>query len=174
MISQTVEYALRAIVTIAQANGVPCTSQNIAESTQVPAPYLSKLMQRLVRSDLVQSKRGLHGGFVLVKPPTELTVWDVVDSVDPIKRIEKCPLDLKTHQGGLCPLHQRLDNALSLVEEAYRATFVSELLAEPGRSTPLCESNPVVSIDLPPSSNEKTTRKRKTQSAKKKTRRKQK
>ena len=44
MISQTVEYALRAIVTIAQHEGVPCTAQKIAEITQVPAPYLSKMM----------------------------------------------------------------------------------------------------------------------------------
>ena len=45
MISQTVEYALRAIVTIAQHNGEACTSQQISKITQVPAPYLSKLMQ---------------------------------------------------------------------------------------------------------------------------------
>ena len=149
MISQTVEYALRAIVTIAQADGAPCTSQVIATKTQVPAPYLSKLMQRLVRSNLVQSKRGLHGGFVLAKSPNELTVWDVVDAVDPIKRIRECPLDLKSHQGNLCPLHSKLDDALAMVEEAFRSTRVSEVLAEPGRSTPLCENNPVVSIEIP-------------------------
>ena len=152
MISQTVEYALRAIVTIAQADGAPCTSQVIATKTQVPAPYLSKLMQRLVRSNLVQSKRGLHGGFVLAKSPNELTVWDVVDAVDPIKRIRECPLDLKSHQGNLCPLHSKLDDALAMVEEAFRSTRVSEVLAEPGRSTPLCENNPVAQIELPSSS----------------------
>lgn len=61
MISQTVEYALRAIVTIAQHDGTPCTAQKISSITKVPAPYLSKLMQGLVRGNLVTSKRGLHG-----------------------------------------------------------------------------------------------------------------
>lgn len=44
MISQTVEYALRAIVTIAQADGQPCTARKISEVTQVPSAYLSKLI----------------------------------------------------------------------------------------------------------------------------------
>lgn len=57
MILQTVEYALRAIVTIPQREGAPCTSREI---TQVPAPYLSKMMQGMVRANLVTSKRGLH------------------------------------------------------------------------------------------------------------------
>ncbi len=74
MISQTVEYALRAIVTIAQQDGESVTSQKISKITQVPAPYLSKLMQGLVRAKLVTSKRGLHGGFVLTKEPADLTV----------------------------------------------------------------------------------------------------
>ena len=49
MISQTVEYALRAVVAIAQNHGQSCTAERIAQITQVPAPYLSKLMQLLVR-----------------------------------------------------------------------------------------------------------------------------
>ena len=77
MISQTVEYALRAIVTIAQHNGAPCTAQRISVITQVPAPYLSKLMQGLVRAKLVTSKRGLHGGFVLTKPSSDLTTMSL-------------------------------------------------------------------------------------------------
>lgn len=174
MISQTVEYALRAIVTIAQADGNPCTSQVIAKTTQVPGPYLSKLMQRLVRSDLVQSKRGLHGGFVLTRSPSDMTVWDVVDSVDPMKRIRECPLSLETHRDGLCPLHNRLDGAMAMVEDVFRSTMISEILAEPGRSTPLCEDNPVLTIDLPSPNKKQTPQQKSTPSSKKKTRRKEK
>ena len=87
MISQTVEYALRAVVTIAQHDGGPCTSQKISEITKVPAPYLSKLMQGLVRSGILKSQRGLHGGFVLVSQPDELTIWHIVESVEPLKRL---------------------------------------------------------------------------------------
>lgn len=148
MISQTVEYALRAVVTIAQHEGRPCTSQEIAETTQVPGPYLSKVMQGLVRAKLVISKRGLHGGFVLTKKPAELTILDIIDAVDPFKRIRKCPLELSSHSGTLCPLHQRLDDAMAMVEESLRKTTVAEVLAEPGSVTPLCEEPQAMSIDM--------------------------
>jgi Rrf2 family protein len=148
MISQTVEYALRAIVTIAQHEGVACTAQKISAITQVPAPYLSKLMQGLVRAKLVTSKRGLHGGFVLTKEPTELTVWEVVDAVEPIKRIRECPLGIGSHDGTLCPLHRRLDHAMELVEDSFRATTVAELLSQSGGVTPLCEQRKVMTIAM--------------------------
>ena len=148
MISQTVEYALRAIVTIAQHDGSPCTAQKISEITQVPAPYLSKMMQGLVRANLVTSKRGLHGGFVLTKSPSDLTIWEVVDAVEPFKRIRECPLSIGSHEGTLCPLHQRLDNAMGLVEASFRDTTVADVLSEPGSVTPLCEAKKVLMFDL--------------------------
>ena len=146
MISQTVEYALRAIVTLAQHGGEACTSQQISKITQVPAPYLSKLMQGLVRAGLVKSRRGLHGGFVLAEKPEELSIWDVVDAVEPFKRINECPLALSSHGTNLCPLHRRLDNAMASVEKSFRETMVAELLADKGSVTPLCEEKKVHTI----------------------------
>src|SRR3989337_187432 len=107
VISQTVEYSLRAIVALAQRGGEPCTAQRISELTDVPGPYLAKLMQGLVRSGLVYSRRGLHGGFILAKSPKELTIWDVVDAVEPFQRIRAGPLRIGAHRPGLCPLHRR-------------------------------------------------------------------
>lgn len=148
MISQTVEYALRAIVTIAQHDGRPCTAQKISAITQVPAPYLSKMMQGMARAKLVTSKRGLHGGFVLSKQPADLTIWEVIDAVEPFKRIRECPLEIDSHEGTLCPLHRRLDNAMAMVEQSFRETTIAELLSQPGSVTPLCDANPSLAIDI--------------------------
>ena len=146
MISQTVEYALRAIVTIAQHDGQPCTAQQISKLTQVPAPYLSKLMQGLVRAGLTSSQRGLHGGFVLTKEPGELTIWEVVDAVEPFKRIHECPLGIQSHGSVLCPLHRRLDQAMATVEEQFRDTTIADVLSEPGSVTPLCQEKKTMII----------------------------
>ena len=150
MISQTLEYALRAVVTLAQNQGRACTSQRIAELTRVPAPYLSKLMQTLVRGGLVKSQRGRHGGFVLTKSAESLTIWDVVDAVEPIKRIRECPLGLSTHGTNLCPLHSRLDRAMEDAERAFRETTIAQLLRETESVTPLCESSPIVKLTMAP------------------------
>ncbi len=138
MISQTAEYALRAIVFLA-GQDEPQTTQQVAEMTRVPAGYLSKVLQSLARAGLVHSQRGLHGGFTLAKPPKRLSVWEVVESVDPIQRIRSCPLGLKSHGVNLCPLHRRLDDAMAGVEKAFRSSTVAELLADPNPSKPLCE-----------------------------------
>jgi Rrf2 family protein len=138
MISQTAEYALRAVVYLA-GQGEPKTTQQIADVTRVPAGYLSKVLQSLARGGLVHSQRGLHGGFTLVKTPKQVTVWEVIDAVDPLQRIKTCPLGLKSHGVNLCPMHKRLDDALAAMEKAFRASTVAELLADPNPSKPLCE-----------------------------------
>lgn len=142
MISQTAEYALRAIVYLADQKGTSRTTQQIAEVTRVPAGYLAKVMQGLSRSGLVNAQRGLHGGFTLARPADGLTVLDVVQAVDPLRRIERCPLGLKGHL-SLCPLHRRLDNAVALMENALAESTIAELLAESARGKgpkPLCST----------------------------------
>lgn len=141
MISQTAEYALRAVVYLASQEGAPQTTQQIAAVTKVPIGYLSKVMQSLSRLGLVHSQRGLHGGFTLTRPPESLSVYDVIQAVDPLRRIQSCPLGIKGHM-SLCPLHRRLDQAVAMVQEALQASTIAELLAEPksrpGVPKPLC------------------------------------
>jgi Rrf2 family protein len=137
MISQTAEYALRAIVYMAQHNTAHVVN-NIAQATCVPSKYLSKVMQSLGKAGIVSSQRGVGGGFTLAKPPSSITIYDVVQAVDPIKRIMACPLKLAGHGANLCPLHRRLDDALATLENTFRKTTVQDLLDEPARSKPLC------------------------------------
>jgi len=155
MISQTVEYSLRALVTLAFHHGQPVTVQHVSKKAKIPAPYLSKLMQTLVRAGLVRSRRGVGGGFVLSKEPAEITIWDIVQAVDPVKRIESCPLEIESHSGTLCPLHRRLDDALASTEQAFRTTTLDELLGDSPDKGPFCEESDVVPLDLtmPPRNN---------------------
>lgn len=139
MISQTVEYSLRAMVLLAHAAGKPKTVQEIAAVAQIPSPYLSKLMQGLVRAGLVKSRRGVGGGFTLGRAAAEISVWDIVQAVDPIKRILSCPLGIRGHV-NLCPLHRRLDQTLALIEEAFHNSSLVDLLAERPESSPLCRN----------------------------------
>lgn len=143
MFSQTVEYALRAVVHLVDHAPKARTTDQIAAATLVPKAYLSKVIQGLNRAGVVQSKRGLGGGVSLAKAPDQLSILDVVNAVEPISRIKHCPLGLKTHGVKLCPLHRRMDNALAMVEKAFRETTLAEVLAEPTSSHPLCEVVPL-------------------------------
>jgi Rrf2 family protein len=138
MISQTAEYALRAIVYLADQAGVARTTTQIATTTHVPAGYLAKVMQNLSRAGLVKAQRGLNGGFTLAQDPRELSILAVVNAVDPIQRFAECPLGIPSHGRRLCPLHHRLDQAAAMVEKAFGDTMVAELLAVPRERKPLC------------------------------------
>ncbi len=133
-------------MTIAQQEGQPCTAKKIAEITQVPLPYLSKLMQGLVRGGVVNSQRGLHGGFVLTKQPDQFSILDIINVVEPIKRIHECPLKIHSHGTNLCPLHRKLDNAIEATETIFRETTLADMLAQPGSVTPLCEERKLVPL----------------------------
>ncbi len=141
MLSDTVEYALRAVAFLASKLPEPQTTEQIAQATKVSESYLAKVLQALVRGGIVHSKRGVGGGMTLVKTPETLSILDVVNAVDPIKRISTCPLELKSHGVRLCPLHKRLDQAYEMVEQAFAKTTLGEILNEPSESTPLCDVN---------------------------------
>lgn len=149
MFSQTVEYALRAVVHLASNAPKGQTTEEIARATKVPQAYLSKVLQGLVAANIVKSQRGIGGGMSLVKKPSELTILEVVNAVDPIQRIRTCPLELASHGVRLCPLHKRVDNAMAMVEEAFRATTLQEVIDEPTESIPLCDFPPKQSLPLP-------------------------
>ncbi len=138
MISQTAEYALRAVVTLAAQRGGPMTTQQIASRTQVPAGYLSKVLQALGRAGLVEGQRGMGGGFALTRPMGEITVLDVINAVDPVERIERCPLRRPEHKHRLCALHRRLDLGIAMMEQVYGRTTIEELLDESDLDRSLC------------------------------------
>ena len=139
MFSQTVEYALRAVVFLADHAPYPATTDQIAIATKVPKPYLSKVLQNLGRNDIVRSQRGIGGGVTLAKAPEELTILEVVNAVEPIERITSCPLGLKSHGKQLCPLHRRMDDTLAAVEKTFRSTTLADMLGTGSGSHPLCE-----------------------------------
>ena len=139
MISRTAEYALRAVVWLAGTPDVALGTRVISDAAQIPAGYLSKVLQMLSRAGIVYSASGRGGGFRLTRPPAEISVLDVINAVDPIERIRTCPLHLASHAKRLCPLHKRLDNAMGQMEVAFGQSTIAELLAEETTSPPLRE-----------------------------------
>jgi Rrf2 family protein len=135
MLSQTTEYALRAAVFLAGHPGAPRSAAAIAEAASVPAGYLAKVLHQLARAGVVSSQRGLGGGFALRRDPQDVTVLEVVQAVDPIRRIRSCPLGLPEHRRALCALHRKLDDAYATIEASFRDTTLAELATQRKRST---------------------------------------
>lgn len=139
MISQTVDYAMRAVVCLAHHIPEAQTTDQIASMTKVPRAYLAKVLQSLSRAGIVSTQRGIGGGISLLKDTTEVTMLDILNAVDPLERITSCPLKLQTHGFRLCALHRRLDDALANIQQAFRETTLHDILTEPAPVTPLCD-----------------------------------
>ncbi len=131
MISTTAEYALRAVVFLAERDGGRWTTRTIAEATQIPPGYLAKVMQTLSQAGVVSGQRGVNGGFALDRPPEKISIYEIIRVIDPLKRIKDCPLKLPEHAEQLCPLHSRLDQAVAQIEASFRDSSVADLLGRP-------------------------------------------
>jgi len=130
VLSQTAEYALRAIVDLAHVFPEGKTTEQIALSTKVPPAYLSKVLQALSRGGLVRSQRGVRGGMSLQKQPSQVSILDVVNAVDPLKRVHECPSGLAEHRYQLCALHRRIDEVIAMAEGEFSATTMAQVVAE--------------------------------------------
>ncbi len=140
MLSQSIEYALRAMTFLASIGGdASFNSETIAERTKVPKGYLSKLLRDLVVAELIVSQRGPNGGFALGRSPDRISMLDVVNAVDPIPRIRKCPLGNPAHI-QLCPLHRRLDDAIAMIEREFKQTSLAEILETSAKAGGQCRT----------------------------------
>ena len=125
MLSQTAEYALRAILFLADHEGELLAIPTIASETNVPAGYLSKVLQLLRRANLVHSQRGKKGGFMLQRTADEITLQEVINAVHPPRHREQCPL----RSSGSCPKYDHLP-----LEKRPRMCPLHSMLLEMSRS----------------------------------------
>lgn len=140
MLSQTAEYALRAMSSLAYFPDQLVPTPQLAKQTKVPSNYLAKVLQLLAGAGLIIGRRGVGGGYRLARPASEITLLHVVEAVDPVQRITTCPLGLPNHGGMLCPLHRRVDEAVKAIQDVFGATTLEDLVQEPTSSKPLCDT----------------------------------
>ncbi len=126
--TRTAEYALRAVAELARNTEV-LNSDEMSLRTQVPRPYLMKVLQQMQDAGLVESTRGKMGGWRLQPGKSDtLTMYDVMQAVDPISRIHTCPLNLPEHAEKLCPMHAALDAVFAKMEQDFKAAKVINLV----------------------------------------------
>jgi len=79
IIRRNTDYAIRALVHLAINLGQVVSAGEIAASQEVPIDFLQKILQKFVRQGLVQSHRGIQGGFSLSRDPSQVTVLEIVE-----------------------------------------------------------------------------------------------
>lgn len=90
-LSKKVEYALIAIYHLAENSEMqPVSAREIMEIYNLPQELLGKILQKLVKANLIESLQGPKGGYVLKKSLREITLKDIIDIIDGSIRLTQC------------------------------------------------------------------------------------
>jgi Rrf2 family iron-sulfur cluster assembly transcriptional regulator len=133
------DYAARALLSLAlHGNERPTSVKEIAERTRLPQPYLEQILLAVKGAGLVRSKRGVGGGYVLARPPAQITLADIVAAVEgPQLPLAEHP----DHCEGHCILQEVWvcvsDETRRYLEQVTLAQLVERtIVGHPGAVTP--------------------------------------
>jgi Rrf2 family transcriptional regulator, iron-sulfur cluster assembly transcription factor len=107
MLTQTGEYALRAMVYLARKGEDAYSGvKEIAAATDVPPNYLAKILQQLARAKVLDSQKGFGGGFKVARKLSRITLMDIIDPLERIEKFKGCVLGQRLCNDEVaCPLH---------------------------------------------------------------------
>lgn len=108
MLSRASKYAILSTLFLAEhaSEEKKISVKVIAESIDVPSPFLAKLFQQLVRGKIISSTKGPNGGFYLSKKNSTNTVCDIIENIDGLSKLNDCFLGLnECDSANPCPVH---------------------------------------------------------------------
>ena len=162
MLSRTGIYTCRALVILAALpEGQYLGAAEIAQQIAAPKNYLGKLLKVLTAQGLLQSQKGKGGGVRLVRPPAQITLWEVMAPFEKVSRWEGCFLGhpLCSDSTG-CPVHPRWKKVRDAYLEFLQQTTIADLLAgtrlipqqgaRPGITEPVPQKEPLCQETPPP------------------------
>ena len=138
MLSNTSKYAIRATIYIAlnsnedQKIGI----KKISEDLDIPSPFLSKILQVLVKHKLLSSTKGPNGGFGIGKDPNKIFIYEIVNIFDGNDLFEKCLVSMRNcNESGIqCPLHNQYEKIRSQLLVMFKEQHIGALAQEIKRS----------------------------------------
>ena len=93
-INTRVRYGLRAILQIAEQYGQdPVPVSAISQTQEISGKYLEQVVGALRRAGLVESRKGVRGGYSLSRAPEDVTLWDIISALDPHTSLVDCVLE---------------------------------------------------------------------------------
>jgi Rrf2 family protein len=131
-LSKKADYALLAVRHLAaHADRGAMSARELAETYHIPPELLAKVLQRLVRADLLESTQGIRGGYGLARAASAISVADVIHAIDGPLTVTACSeVDQSCDQYAKCNIRDPLWRIKDRIVAALAATSVAELAAD--------------------------------------------
>ena len=128
MLTRTAEYALRAVIHLAQHEDEwPIPGNQIAERADIPAKYLSKVLGDLVRVGVLTSLRGKRGGFGMVRSPKKTRLIDILSPFEQFE-IRRCPFgNSECSDEKPCLAHNQWKKVVATEHDFFRKTSIHDV-----------------------------------------------
>ena len=143
-LSKKADYALLALRHMAaHTDRGAHSARELAETYDIPAELLAKVLQQLVRAGLLESHQGIHGGYGLAQTAESISVADVIQAIDGPLTVTACSdTDHSCDQYAKCNIRDPLWRLKDRIVAALAATSVAELAADmplppPAASVPI-------------------------------------
>ena len=120
---------MHALGYLAKREDGPITSREIANSFQISEAHLTKVLQRLVKVELLRSVRGPRGGFILTRSPESVTLLEVFEAIEGRFEPSQCLLSSSICDGDTCILGKILVEANNLLRARLEETTLVDVEA---------------------------------------------
>lgn len=129
IVSRSADYALRALVYLARLDSPRYVPANeIANEMHTPPFLLSRILQHLVKGDLLSSVKGHHGGFRLRKSPDRINLFEIIQLIDGAFVMHDCPGKGKCGLSHDCNLRGVFSKAEKHLEDLFRSVTLAEVV----------------------------------------------
>jgi len=147
-LTKRADYAVRAVMALARIpDGERRSVRQLASEQHIPARFLPQVMGDLVESGIVEGTVGRSGGYRLARPPSEISLLEIVESIEGDGRRRVCVLrNAPCELGGKCDVHEVFDAAQTDVLRRLRDTTVGATIDAAKRRRPTETSS---SVSLP-------------------------
>lgn len=128
--SRLADYGIVLMTYVARESAV-CTARELAEASDLPLPTVSKVLKALARGDLLVSHRGTHGGYSLARPAAQISVAEIISTVDGPVALTQCteeasnPCDFESS----CPVRTNWGLINKTVMEALERLSLADMAA---------------------------------------------
>jgi Rrf2 family protein len=135
LITRETDYAVRCVIYLAQKRAQRTIVDEIALQMHIPKHYLAKILQRLVREGIVESIRGIKGGYRLLRTPKEITLLDIIGTIQGSVPVNTCAIDKRRCQmSSLCSVHPVWVDIRKEIEARLKKETIEKLLKQKRRS----------------------------------------
>lgn len=128
-LTRAADYAVRVMIHLASLpEGTVVSKTLLAQEAEAPESFLSKILQTLARSGLIQARRGVEGGFSLLPRGAQASLLDVVESVDGIIALNQClGSTAACHRAAGCAAHQVWQRAQAAMVAVLREAKIADM-----------------------------------------------